>query len=587
MHGPKRIVRNGVGVAVIISIGAMLMPAIAQAAPQRRLSITDAAIVEGDAGSQALSFRITHTGKPASGITVNYATAPVSATAGTDYTSVPGTAVLPNGGCKCTTVTIDVLGDLDEEATETFQVNLSNPVKATITDGQAIGTVIDNDGPPSIVVLDAVANEAAGTASFDVALTSTDSDTVSVDVATADGTAVAGNDYSTTNETVTFLPGDVVETVSVPVLDDGIAEEEQQFTVTLSNAVGGTVGRAQALGTIVDDDAIPTVSVADTYIAEGDAGSSVAAVAVSLSGASESTVEVNYATFDAGATSTSDYTAASGTLTFVAGDTQETINVPVLGDASHEADEGVAIDLSGELDANLGDASGLLTITNDDAAPTLSIDDVSTAEGDAGTTVVTFTVTKSGATDLAGSTTWSTGDGTATGGSDYTAANGSLSFDAADTTKVVQIEVQGDVQDEPDEEFSVALADPTNATITDDTGNATITDDDAASSTTPTALTVRAAKRPAQVIAKGVLEAAETGSQVRVTLQVRRDGRYRKVAAKTVAVASLADRDADTVADAAYRAKFRRPAHGRYRFRVVFAGSAQLDPCSKAVRFRF
>ena len=584
MQGTKRIVQRVIEIAVIMSVGAMAMPATAQAAPQRRLSVADAVLVEGDAGSQALSFRITYKGKSTTGVTVDYATAPASATAGSDYTSVAGTAALPSGGCKCTTIVVDVLGDLDEEAAETFQVNLSNPVKAMIFDGQGIGTVYDNDGAPSIVVFDAVANEADGSASFDVALTSTDIDIVSVDLTTVDGTALAGNDYTTTIATVTFVPGDLVETVSVPLLDDGVAEEEQYFTVALSNALGGAIDRAQALGTIVDNDPEPALSVGDVSVAEGDAGSSIATVTVALLGASELTVEVDYATSDAGAEADLDYTPSVGTLTFAPGDMEETVDVTVLADTTHEGDEGVAIDLSGELNATLADAGGLLTIADDDALPTLSIDDVSATEGDAGTTLVTFTVTKSGATALAATANWSTADGTASSGSDYTSASGSLSFAAADTTKVVQVEVLGDLQDEVDEQFSVTVADPTNAMISDDTGVATITDDDGG--TLPTALTLRASKRTKQVVARGVLEAAENGSQVRVTFQVRRGGQYRKVAAKTVVVTRLADRDTDTIADAAYIAKFRRPAHGRYRFRVVFTGNVLLERCSKAVRFR-
>ena len=141
MLGTKRILDKVIGVAVITSIGAMLLPTVAQAAPKRKLTIADAAVIEGDAGTATLTFRIVYTGKPTGGIAVDYATAAGSATAGTDYTSASGTAPLPSGGCKCVDVTVDVLADLDEEANETLLVSLSDPAIATISDGSATGTI--------------------------------------------------------------------------------------------------------------------------------------------------------------------------------------------------------------------------------------------------------------------------------------------------------------------------------------------------------------------------------------------------------------------------------------------------------------
>ena len=473
MLGTKRIVQKVVGVAVIASVGAMLLPTVAQAAPKRKLTIADAAVIEGDAGAVALTFRVVYTGKPTNGITVDYATTAGTAAADVDYTSASGTAVLPNGGCKCADVVVDVLGDLEEEATETLTVSLSNPAIATIADGSATGTILDDDGPPAIVVLDVVLDESAGSASFDVMLTSSDLATVTVDYATADGTALAGSDYTATSGTATFVPGDTVETVAVPVLDDAVAEEEQSFTLDLSNPVEATISRSQAFGTIVDTDADPALSVSDASVAEGDAGSSNGTVTVSLSAPSEKTVEVDYATSDAGATAGTDYISATGTLTFSPGDTEERIDIAVLGDTEDEGDEGVAVDLSGETNATLQDGSAALTIVDDDTTPP-----------------------------------------------------------------------------------------------------------------TDTALTVKVVKRAKKVMARGMLEAAEDGAQIRVLLQVRRDGAYRRVAAKTVPVSSLTDRDGDTTADASYLAGFRRPAEGRYRFRVVFKGSPQLERAAASLRFR-
>ena len=194
---------------------------------------------------------------------------------------------------------------------------------------------------------------------------------------------------------------------------------------------------------------------------------------MSLSGPSEKTVEVDYATSDVGATAATDYVSTTGTLTFAPGDIEEQIDVTVIGDVDVEGDEAVAMDLSAETNATVADPSGVLTITDDDAV-----------------------------------------------------------------------------------------------------------------AKTATALTVVVVKRSKKVIARGVFEAAEEGAQVRMVLQVRRDGRFRRVSGKRIAVSSLTDRDADTIVDASYRAEFRLPKAGRYRFRVVFAGSDSLERSIGTRRFR-
>jgi hypothetical protein len=151
------------------------------------------------------------------------------------------------------------------------------------------------------------------------------------------------------------------------------------------------------------------------------------------------------------------------------------------------------------------------------------------------------------------------------------------------TSATIDVTVNGDPDDESDERFLATLADPTNADLGDDIGIATITDDDGGSQT---ALTLRVMKRSKRVAAKGVLEPAEAGLPIRVTLLVRRDGRYRKAAAKDVTMMGLGDRDGDGIADASYKAIFTRPAHGRYMFRARFSGTADLEGCLKTLRFR-
>ncbi|MER9935505.1 Calx-beta domain-containing protein, partial [Mesorhizobium sp. M0088] len=145
----------------------------------------------------------------------------------------------------------------------------------------------------------------AGTASAQLAVTlsSASANTVSVQVATADGTATAGSDYVAQSVSLTFLPGATTATINVPVNGDTILEPDETFTLNLSNPVNVTIADGQGLGTILNDDAAPpTISVGDVAIVEGDAGTTSAQLAVTLSSASANTVSVQVATADGTAT---------------------------------------------------------------------------------------------------------------------------------------------------------------------------------------------------------------------------------------------------------------------------------------------
>src|SRR5207244_875595 len=115
-----------------------------------------------------------------------------------------------------------------------------------------------------------------------------------------------------------------------------------------------------------------------------------------------------------------------------------------------------------------------------DAAPTLSINDVSVTEGDSGSTPATFTVSLSAASSFTVTVNYATADNTANAGSDYQSTSGTLTFNPGETAKPVTVLVNGDTTFEQNETFFVNLTSPTNATISDAQGQGTITNDDAA-----------------------------------------------------------------------------------------------------------
>ena len=225
----------------------------------------------------------------------------------------------------------------------------------------------------------------------------------------------------------------------------------------------------------------PTVSIGDATVTEGNAGTLNAAFTVTLSAAFGQPVTVNYSTANGTATAGSDFQTASGTLTFAPGETSKTITVAVLGDRTFEPNETFAVNLTRTTNATIGDGNGTGTIVNDDTyvTPTISIDDVAKAEGRNGTMRFTFTVTLSVPFATAVTVNYSTANGTATAGTDYTAASGTLTFAPGETTRTITINVKGDRKREADETLFVNLFGATGgALILDPQGIGTILNDD-------------------------------------------------------------------------------------------------------------
>ncbi|MCW5759543.1 MAG: hypothetical protein KIS90_07230, partial [Phenylobacterium sp.] len=222
-----------------------------------------------------------------------------------------------------------------------------------------------------------------------------------------------------------------------------------------------------------------TIGIDDVTVTEGDSGASVATFTITRTGGTEA-FSVDYATAPGTASAGSDYVSASGTVMFGVGETSKTITVTINGDTEFEADETFFVNLANATNGvTIGDAQGQGTIANDDAPPpSVSIDDVTVAEGDSGTTIATFTLTRTGG-DGAFSVDYATANGTATAGSDYVAASGTVNFGVGETSKTVTVTINGDTTSEPDETFFVNLTNPTGgAVIGDAQGQGTIANDD-------------------------------------------------------------------------------------------------------------
>jgi hypothetical protein len=217
-----------------------------------------------------------------------------------------------------------------------------------------------------------VAEGGSGTtaATFTVSLFPVQPSAASVSFATVDGTASAGADYVATSGTLGFGACQGSAVVSVPVLGDLGDEPDETFVVNLSNPSGAPIADGQGQGTILDDDPTPVVIVEDCAVLEGNAPGQSCAFRFTLTYPSASVVSLSYATADGTALSGSDYTAATGSVTFPAFTTgPQTVDVAVLGDTSVEGDETFVLNLSGVVGATLPDPQALGTILDDDATP--------------------------------------------------------------------------------------------------------------------------------------------------------------------------------------------------------------------------
>ena len=449
-----------------------------------RLSISDATVVEGGQGTAtSATFTLSLSAPaPQTGVTLTAATANGSAAAGSDYTALAPTTVSFAPGGTTGTVTVPVVGDSAPEGNETFVLNLSAPVGATLADAQGLATIVDPLGGPSVSITDASVQEGppgtTSSASFTLSLSAPTNRTVTVKAATANATALAGLDYTAVSTTVSFAPGERTRTLTVPIVGDVTAEAPETFVVNLSAAVGAVVADLQGVGTIFDGVGVPAVSINDVAVV-GGATAATATFTVSLAAAASSTVSVQAATANGSAVAGADYTAlAPATVSFAPGERTKSVSVAVLGDVVAEPNETFAVNLSAPVGGVLADTQGIATILDPAGAPTISINDASLVEGAAGSTSnLTLSVTLSAPTDQTVIVKAATANGTALAGSDYTAVTPtSVIFPPGQTSRTVTVPVLGDSTTEPNETFVVTLSAPVGAVLADSEGLATIID---------------------------------------------------------------------------------------------------------------
>jgi uncharacterized repeat protein (TIGR01451 family) len=229
---------------------------------------------------------------------------------------------------------------------------------------------------PGLSADDHAGSEGGATLDLSVELVGAVDHQVTVDYATADGTASAGQDYAAAAGTLTFAPGQTSQLVSVPLLGDRASEKNETFTVTLSNVAGRsatasvaggppvTLVKAEATATILDND--PKLKLGNVRVREGNKGVRSANFAIKLSHASPDGVTLRFATANGSARARSDYMPVRKMITFLPGQTKQTVAVAIKGDRKHEPTQRFFAKLSNAKGGLLGDAKGIGTIVDND-----------------------------------------------------------------------------------------------------------------------------------------------------------------------------------------------------------------------------
>jgi|GEM_PF-5047517 len=452
------------------------------------ISIGDATVLEGG----LLAFSVTISNPVDVGVTADRSTVDGTATvADGDYTALASSNVelFTANSTAGFTINVQTAGDAKVELDETLSLLLENLAAGgravTFQGGESTlaGTgTIANDDAAVISIGDATVLE-GGLLAFSVTISNPVDVGVTADRSTVDGTAtVADGDYTalassnvelfTANSTAGF-------TINVQTAGDAKVELDETLSLLLENLAAG--GRAVTFqggestlagtGTIANDDSTSVSIVGlDANKAEGNTGLTAYTFTVSLTNPSSMPVTVQYAVTGSGAEAAngSDFAGGAlpgGTLTFAAGQTSQTLTVNVNGDSTVEPAEGFTVTLSAPVGATLGTATAAGTIQNDDIEQNvelaIEVHSAVGAEGDAATSGLTFTVTRSGSTTGTTTVEWvvsgvgnSAADGADFGGS---FPSQTVTFLPGETSCLVTVPVTDERMVEADEAFRVTL----------------------------------------------------------------------------------------------------------------------------------
>ena len=296
-------------------------------------------------------------------VTVDVATTNLTATPGVDYLDIATNLTFLAGETNLI-VAIPILNDGEVEGAKRFQAVLSNPAGgATMgTFARITVSIVDNDVGLQVEYPIYVVREDEAFVMVAV-LRGDDGDSpVSVDFSTADDSALAGQDYVSTNGTLEITSRDRPGFVYIPILNDGIKESTEIFRFSLTNSTGLVLGPLTSTSIMLWDND-PGVEFGSSYYWVSENESTLTVSVLRGSGVDLPPFTVNFATTDLSAIAGQDYAETRGTLTFAAGETEKTITVPITYDEQPEADETCKLTLSNPSGGVVLGSTAMATIT--------------------------------------------------------------------------------------------------------------------------------------------------------------------------------------------------------------------------------
>lgn len=426
---------------------------------------TTISVVSEGAGSAIV--RVLRSGNTDQSVSVSFATIGGAATSGSDYTPISGTLNF-GPGITQQTIVVPINDDAVFEEDEWFWVTLGNAVGYAILGSSKTNTVSiesDDDGPGvlSFASNSTSISEGGGIAVVTVVREGGSIGTVSVSYATSSLLAVSGSDFAPTTGTLTFGPGVTQQTITVPIVNDSELENDESFTIELTNPTDGALLnylRRFHTVSIVNDDSPATIEFAasSTSIAEG-AGQAV--VTIVRSGNTSSSASVQVSASNGSAASGSDYSFQPSTVTFAPGVSEQTVAVSIVDDSVGEGSEQFDLVLSNPGGgANLGgQTTHTVTILGNDAAAVIAFATMASSAAEAsGSTIVTLI--RSGNTATTATVQISAVDGTAFNGREYSFVTRTVTFDPGVTEQTVTVVLIDDSFTEAVDSFSLMLSNP-------------------------------------------------------------------------------------------------------------------------------
>lgn len=438
------------------------------------LTIDDVTVSEGDG---QFSFNVTLNGQVQDGLTVGYSMTDGTAKGTNDYNNASGTITFAGSNGEVENIIVPVLDDNIVEPTETFIVHLSSVLIAVDASDVATGSITNNDGQAILTIADETIDE-NGTTAFTVSVDKAVEGGFTVNYSATNGTAIEGDDFNVSGSSLVFI-GDVNEsqTFDVSGIEDVIVEGSETFTIDLSSGSSLINSSDNATGTIIDNDAA-VVTIEDVIVNEGESAIFTATLNQAVVGGTV----ITYNLTNNGATKGTDYLEEADRTIVFAGTAGEnhTFTIDTQQDAVVEPSEAFTVSLSSS-NALVGvDDVATATIIDNDGTASVTLLAVTTNEGDDATFTLSLDKAVQGGVIIG----YSTSNGTAIAGEDYTAGSGSLTFlGNAGETKPISIATIEDQVVEENETFTInlgeshALVDVTAselATISNDDGNATI-----------------------------------------------------------------------------------------------------------------